>query len=63
MSLIAEAYDLFDAGELEEASKACKEVLSREPDNFHALLLLGSIEADRGSTASAKRRLKRALEI
>jgi len=52
-----------EQGHLDEALKACQEVLVKEPKSAHALYLLGVIDHERGSDEEAKQALTRSVEV
>jgi type II protein arginine methyltransferase len=58
--MLDQAYQLFGAGKLDAAAKACQAVLSREPANAEANHLLGVICFQQGDTAVARELLARA---
>ncbi|MDQ7787558.1 MAG: tetratricopeptide repeat protein [Thermodesulfovibrionales bacterium] len=57
------AFEYYQTGKLNEAGKLCNEILTMQPDNFHALGLLGAVCYEGKDYASAIRYLKQALEI
>jgi tetratricopeptide (TPR) repeat protein len=50
-------------GELEEAEKILRGILSRDPDNVRALLLLSSIAVEAGRFKPARKLLERAVKL
>src|SRR2546423_1409506 len=51
------------AGGLGGAAAICRQILTREPGNFMALLMLGGIESDRKNFAEAGQLLERAVKL
>lgn len=63
ISLIKDAARAFAAGDLKRAENELNTVLANEPNEFHALNLLGIIRAQQRREAEAETLLKRAIEI
>ncbi|MCF6290191.1 MAG: tetratricopeptide repeat protein [Desulfobacterales bacterium] len=60
---LAMADQYLRAGQAEKAEKLYKLVLSRVPDNDHALLMLGMIAHEKGNNDRARELIERAIEI
>ncbi len=57
------ALGLYRSGRAVEAESACRQIVKAEPGNFPALLLLGSIAAERGDFAAAAPYFTEALRL
>jgi len=57
------AYALHQKGDLREAAKLYRELVKRNPNNFHALHFLGLVEAGAGNIEQAKPLMARSLFI
>ena len=57
------AVALHQGGSLKEAADLYRELIDRNPNNFHALHLLGTIEASAGNLMQAKAYMARSLSI
>jgi predicted O-linked N-acetylglucosamine transferase (SPINDLY family) len=58
---MASALKHYRAGRLDEAARACREILAETPDNAPALHLLGVVEIGNGAAASAIGLIERAI--
>jgi tetratricopeptide (TPR) repeat protein len=57
------AFDLHQKGNLGEAAKLYRQLISKNPNNFHALHFLGLIEAGAGKFEQAKLLMARSLSV
>jgi predicted O-linked N-acetylglucosamine transferase (SPINDLY family) len=57
------AFSLHQAGRLDKAAELYRQIVSRDPDNSHALHYLGLIEASAGNYQQAKELLHRSLSV
>jgi predicted Zn-dependent protease len=62
-TLLSSAQIMTQMGALDEADKACDEVLRRDPDNLHGWLIRGYLGESRKSTDAALAAYRRALEL
>jgi len=60
---LSRAQQLAQSGDLAGAARLCRDVVSREPGNFIALLMLGGIESDRRNFTAAEGLLARAIKL
>lgn len=60
---VASAFELHRAGDLDEAEKLYRAVLSQEPTNFDAAHQLGVLLLQKGDARAAEAEIRRALEI
>src|SRR5256714_3907072 len=63
MEELRRAQRIAQAGDLAGAAAICRQILTREPGNFFALLMLGGIESDRKNFAEAGQLLERAVKL
>jgi tetratricopeptide (TPR) repeat protein len=62
-SALSRAIDAHRAGNLDEAGRLYRRVLTQDGRNFDALHMLGVLEAQRGNFAAAEQQLRAALQI
>lgn len=63
MTMLDDAYDLFDAGELAQSAEACRRILAQDAASFGALYLLGTILGEQGSLDAGIDVLKQAVAL
>ena len=63
MDAMQRAHNLAQSGDLAGAAEICREVVARQPANFYALFMLGTIEGEFRRFAEAEKLLSRAVNL
>jgi tetratricopeptide (TPR) repeat protein len=63
MDAMSRAHALAQAGDLMGAAELCRGVIAREPGNFYALFMLGTIEGEFRQFKEAEKHLARAVKL